>query len=279
MAESESRTQQPDENNKKKNRSVFFGVLAGTPFVLYGKDYNPNNTNLGQKRQGTPKYKVRNKEGYPTGNGNAFEDVFARKMREEGNDVVQIGEYTNGVDFLINGTPVQCKYSSNPKNVFKKLFEDGIFRYPNQVIITNVENEEELRKLCNENPELFGGTVPEINPPEYAKCNSKEVYQQYRRGWGSIKNDTKDFFKDSGSRNTLFGGMLAVFLLTIGIEACKEYKKAIKSEPEESRVKCLGKAAVSSLKKHWGRALAASAAVGILILGANLSKRQHLRPA
>lgn len=215
----------------------------------------------------------------PTGRGYAFEDVFARKMRQAGYDVVQVKEDKNGADFLLNGVPVQCKYGSSPDSVFNSLFEDGKFRYPNQTIITNKENEEGLRKLCSERPELFGGNPPKINPDEYVKCNSKEIQAQYQRGLGAIKNDTKDILQNSCSRNILFGGMLAVFLGVIGIGTAKEYQNTRKSNPEKSQLKCFGDAVKKSTKKNWKEALVSSLGIGTIILVIQLIHRQRLRPA
>ena len=283
MEQKKQETQGPSEEEKKVN-VVYFGYFAGIPFVLYSTERLPAQINLGQKWEDkrtnvkTDKYKVRTNDGRPTGKGYAFEDVFAKKMRQLGFDVKQVREIKNGADFLINGTPVQCKYAASPLSVFNSLFKEGKFRYPNQIIVTNKENEEGLRKLCNENPELFGGNIPVINPPEYTECYSKEVQEQYTRGWVSVKNDTISFFQNTRSRNTLFGGMVAVFLTAIGIGTAIEYKNVKKNNPEDSRLKCLGNAVVSSTKKHWGKALVSSFTMGALILGSNLIKCQRLRP-
>ncbi len=265
------------EEGKKTDNVVYFGFCSGIPFVIYGKDCHLYQTNLGQKWKGTPKYKVCSENGCPTGMGYAFEDVFARKMRQAEYKVVKVNEYKNGADFLINGIPVQCKYGSSPDIVFKSLFKDGKFRYPNQIIITNKENEEGLRKLCSENSELFGGNTPKINPAEYVGCNSKEVQEQYQRGWGAIKNDTKDFFKSPRSCNILFGGMLTVFLCFIGIGTVVEYRRDRKSAPKKSRLKCLGDAVEKSTKKHGKKALISSLVIGFGTIGAYLIKCQFSR--
>ena len=270
---------EPSKEEKKTDNVIYFGSLSGIPFVIYGKDCNLRQINLGQKWKGTPKYKVCSENGRPTGMGYAFEDLFEKKMRQAGYDVVKVKEYKNGADFLINGDPVQCKYGSSPDSVFKSLFEDGKFRYPNQTIITNKENEEGLRKLCSERSELFGGNPPKINPAEYVGCNSKEIQAQYQRGWGAIKNDTKDILQNSCSRNILFGGMLVVFLVSIGIETAKEYQNTQKSNPEKSQLKCFGDAVKKSTKKYWKKALVNSLVTGTVILGTQLIKRQFRRPA
>lgn len=231
--------------------------------------------------------------GKNTGVGYAFEDCFAREMRNKGFNV-SLGEKNgdnkfvdltkNGVDFIVDGISVQLKCCKNAKNTFDSLFDKktGKFRYDNCTLIVPKDQENAVRRLIKKNPEKFSKGLPEVNPPHLnVGTTRKDAERQRDRGWESCINDAKDLLGKTDNQVKLILAAITTFMAVIGVETYLDYKKIPKDQkPETAKEKfqlfvSRGK---QCLKKHWKKGLLFSViAVGGTI-GHQLYNLQTKRP-
>ncbi len=261
-----------------KNGAIYFGCAGGFYF-LYIADQSLKEQNLGQddKRTGLPRYLCTNEQGYGTGNGQAFEDIYYQICKKRGEDIYKVSEMPNGVDFYVNGEAQQLKISRSPQALFRNLFdpETGAYRYPGQNIITTAELEAELRELINANKDRFNGENVIVNPAGTPSISNQEVYDQLYRGFPSLKNDVKDILQDKNSQILLLGGFISAFLGCIGVGAVMEYRADKSNAPS---LKKMGRACNKSLRKHWKKGLLCSSMLTLICFGGHLWNRQLRRP-
>lgn len=246
--------------------------LPGGVYMLVRFKGDMKNWNLFQKvidsftQEEVKSYCARNKEGYPTGNGQAFEDLFFMYCRNKGYKIEKCAPEKNGSDFIVNGMAVQLKYSSNPDTIIHHLYDKktGEYRYPGQVLVVGKGAEEPIRKGLEKKAEQGLDTPETIYETEIDKA---DIHKFMHRGIDSLKMDMQ---------NVYFQKTLAIGF-AVGLASALIYY--IYKEYNESPQKSVKQAAGRAVKKRGIKMLFWSAFVAFIGGAGYLGYRQYVRPA
>ena len=245
--------------------------LPGGVYMLVRFKGDMKNWNLFQKvidsftQEEVKSYCARNKEGHPTGNGQAFEDLFFMRCRNKGLKIEKCAPEKNGSDFIVEGIAVQLKYSSNPDTIIDHLYDKkGEYRYPGQVLVVAKGAEEPVKKGLEKKAEQGLDTPDAIFETEIDK---KDVQKFMHRGIDSLKMDMQDVY----FKKTLGIGFAVGLVSALICYTCMEYNES----PEQG----VGKATVKAIKKRGGKMLFWSAVVAFIGGASYLGYRQYVRPA
>lgn len=212
--------------------------------------------NLGQAYNGKPRYKSTNECGKCTGVGYGFEDLTKQRLEKKGHEVKSCNPYKDGVDFSIDGQPVQLKCCSTARKTAESFYdkESGRYRYEGQIAMVPSGQSEEVKKIIETKKKNgHGGPTEVLESP----VTQKEAVDYTFRGPKSFGKDITDpnLIKEA----LLFAGIVACFVGIIYI---------IKSIKKEKPIKKIVKNSLLS-----GLAFGVAALVGMGIY------RQTLRPS
>lgn len=133
----------------------------------------------------TTEYNCKSKEGYRTGGGKTFEDLFSHAERKKGRAVdARIGKNNKwgGPDVRVDGVDYQCKCSLNAKRTADKIQERN--GYPNQYIVTNRELAEPLRRELSKKERdglVPNGTANRVIGSEISYSEVKETNRPWTK--------------------------------------------------------------------------------------------------
>lgn len=166
-----------------------------------------------ERNLNTTEYNCKSKEGYRTGGGKTFEDLFSRAERKKGKVVdARIGKTNKwgGPDVRVDGVDYQCKCSLSAKRTADKIQERN--GYPNQYIVTNRELAEPLRRELSKKER--DGLVPKGTASRVLE--SEISYSKVRETNRPCTKESLLFDCETASSTGIVTAIV-VFCITLGI--------------------------------------------------------------